>query len=510
MTMLRLRSSAVVLTAAALALCSSLAAPASSARAESSLASCDVFDDPLHQVVKPSNGASLLTPWAGEAAKAARHGFTDDAGPLFLGSVRPGPGLVEVHRLFRAPNQDFLPTSDPAEWDAAARDGYVDQGISFYVSPVEVPCLVPVHRFERSGKHRHALVEQTAALVEDGWVDEGPTFYAKPVTTEPDPPGPTPSPEPTATPSPEPTATPTTEPTTGPVDGSDSTFSFAVIPDTQGEVFSGSRFINRTQWLADNEDELDLEFVLHTGDLVNWDTPDHAQYEMASDGMVPLEEADIPYSIAIGNHDTQATGVGGSARDPRRTRELQRDTSTFNAYFNAERYGGIAGTFEQDKVDNIYSLHEAGGTTWMVLVLELWPRAEVVEWAKDVVAAHPEANVIVSTHHYLQANGSIGQSGEYGEVSPQYLHDNLITQYPNIRMVFSGHVGSAMHRSFTGQAGNEIHAFLTAFHSGTTNPVRLVEVDTDENALKTWVYGPYTDETWSQYSQTITGTDWVG
>ncbi len=282
-----------------------------------------------------------------------------------------------------------------------------------------------------------------------------------------------------------------------------------MIPDTQNEVFGGSRFINRTEWLVDQQDELDLRFVTHTGDLVNWDTPDHAQYEHASKGMVPLEEAGIPYSIAIGNHDTQATGEGGGARDPKRTRELQRDTTTFNEYFTAERYGGVTGAFERGKVDNIYSVHEAGGTRWLVLVLELWPREEVVAWARGVVEANPDANVVVATHEFLNSGLGIAQSAGYGDTSPQYLYDNLISQYPNVKLVLSGHVGQAGSRVDTGKDGNKVHSFLTTFHSQTSNPVRLFEIDTEADTLTTWIYGPYTDQTWGQYSETL-DVDWIG
>ena len=48
----------------------------------------------------------------------------------------------------------------------------------------------------------------------------------------------------------------------------------------------------------------------------------------------------------------------------------------------------------------------AGGYNWMVLTLELWPRNEAVDWAQ-AVAAHPKHNVIVVTHSYLNANGTI-------------------------------------------------------------------------------------------------------
>ncbi|RKR92249.1 calcineurin-like phosphoesterase family protein [Micromonospora pisi] len=287
----------------------------------------------------------------------------------------------------------------------------------------------------------------------------------------------------------------------------DTKFSFAVMPDTQQEVLSSTdtRFRNRTDWLVQNRSALDLRFVASSGDVVNWDTPDHSQYVIARNAMRPIETAGIPYSLAIGNHDTQATGVGGSARDPARTRELVRDTTVFNQYFTVSQYGAVRGQFETGKVDNSYSTFEAGGVQWMVLTLELWPRVEAVNWAKNVVAAHPGHNVIVVTHDFIDGNGNIEQSASYGATSPQYLFDNLVKQYANIRFVFSGHVGVAGNRVDTGVNGNKIYTFLQTFHSNTTNPVRLVEIDTAANSLRTWIYAPYNNQSFTEYDRSFTG-----
>ncbi|SDJ06546.1 carbohydrate-binding domain-containing protein [Nonomuraea jiangxiensis] len=287
----------------------------------------------------------------------------------------------------------------------------------------------------------------------------------------------------------------------------DTTFSFAVMPDTQQEVLNASdtRFGNRTDWLARNKSALDLRFVTHSGDVVNWDTPDHSQYVIAQNAMRALEAAKVPYSLAIGNHDTQATGVGGSARDPARTRELVRDTTVFNRYFTAARFGAVGGQFEQGKVDNSYSTYEAGGLQWLVLTLELWPRAEAVTWAKGVVAAHPRHNVIVVTHDYIDGNGAIEQSASYGATSPQYLFDNLVKQYANVKFVFSGHTGIAANRVDTGVHGNKIYSFMQTFHSNTTNPVRMLEIDTKADSVRTWIYAPYNDQSFTEYDRSFTG-----
>ena len=64
---------------------------------------------------------------------------------------------------------------------------------------------------------------------------------------------------------------------------SDPTFSFAVIPDTQNETYSGEvRMQERVEWLLANRQSLDLRWVLHSGDVHNWDTPDHAQFAAMS------------------------------------------------------------------------------------------------------------------------------------------------------------------------------------------------------------------------------------
>ncbi|MEU8153277.1 carbohydrate-binding domain-containing protein [Micromonospora sp. NPDC048986] len=287
----------------------------------------------------------------------------------------------------------------------------------------------------------------------------------------------------------------------------DPKFSFAVLPDTQQEVLNSSdtRFLNRTNWLVQNRSALDLRFVTSSGDVVNWDTPDHAQYVIARNAMRPIENAAIPYALALGNHDTQATGVGGSARDPARTRELIRDTSVFNQYFTVSQYRAVRGQFEAGKVDNSYSTFTAGGVQWMVLTLELWPRVAALNWARSVVAANPRHNVIVVTHDYIDGNGAIEQSAGYGATSPQYLFDNLVKRYANIRFVFSGHTGIAANRVDTGVNGNKIYSFLQTFHSNSTNPVRLVEVDTAANSLRTWIYAPYTNRSFTEYDRSFTG-----
>ncbi|NLU78307.1 metallophosphoesterase [Micromonospora sp. HNM0581] len=289
----------------------------------------------------------------------------------------------------------------------------------------------------------------------------------------------------------------------------DPRFTFAVVPDTQEEVLSAgdTRLRQRVDWLVAQRTPLDLRFVTHSGDVVNYDTPNHVQYERARAALRPLETAGMPYTLAVGNHDTQAAGPNGELRSP--AGQLLRDTAVFNRYFTTRRFGEVGGQFEAGKVDNAFATYVAGGVRWLVLSLELWPRRAAVAWAQSVVAAHPQHNVVVVTHHYLESDGAIGQSAGYGSTSPQYLFDNLVGRYPNVRFVFSGHTGTAASRVDTGVHGNQIYSFLQAFHSRRTNPVRLVEIDTAADSLRTWIYAPHTDEEFPAHQRTYVGLDLI-
>lgn len=452
-------------------------------------ADCTLLRDPLYSSVRPASETQLVTPWLREADRAAaRYAYTEDQGVIFRAAVNLADGpesLKPVHRLANYQAADFRYSLDPAEIQSAVAAGYVDQGPRFSASDAEAGCLTAVKQHVKDGKHRLAVTaSEQARLVDAGWTYDRVSFYAVPADGLPVGPA---------------------EP-----DDGDKTFSFAVVPDTQQEVLraNDSRFLSRTTWLATQESTLDLRWVTHSGDVVNWDTPDHSQYAVADRAMEPLRQANIPYSLAVGNHDTAAVCPGGAACDPSRTRSLFRDTRTFNSYFSSDEFG-LVGAYEAGKVDNGYVTYSAGGLDWMVLRLEMWPRAGAVAWAKKVVVEHPRHNVIVVTHNYLDGNGRIQQGAQYGDTSPQALYDQFISQHSNIRMVFSGHVGTTAHRVDTGVHGNKIYSFLQTIHSTLTNPVRLVEVDIEGRTMKTWIYSPYTRQSYPEWTRTFSDINWV-
>ncbi|MFT3942534.1 MAG: metallophosphoesterase [Ancrocorticia sp.] len=471
---------------------------------------CGVLSNEIYSSVNPQLQTDLLTPWVAEHEKSqTKFGFTSSPSVIGYGSTRAATGLVPVARLYNAKTSDFVwAVGDKDVADKTSRGFVVQSSANFYAAPSAASCTVPVHRFTKSGNY---AVAETAAertsLAAAGWADEGAIFHLKKSGTTPPPPV-------TQPPAPEPPAS------------NNETFSIAVMPDTQVETnwSNDPRMNNRAQWLVNNKAQLNLAYVMHVGDVVNWGAHEQSQYVVARNSFDILDKANIPYSIAIGNHDAMAVGhdgvagsrkYGGSAyvNNPEckeklgakcNTTLLQRETQVFNKYFSPSSLKNVGGTFEPGKSDNMWTTFKADGANWLVVTLEFHARKEAIAWAGNVVASHPNHNVIVLTHSYLNGDGSINFSNSgYGATTGKYLFDNLIGKYPNVKMAFSGHVGNATVRKDTGVNGNTILSFLNCFHDQKGNPVRMLTIDADSGKVTSKIEVPNGKSSWNSTTYNI-------
>jgi len=281
-------------------------------------------------------------------------------------------------------------------------------------------------------------------------------------------------------------------------------FTLVVLPDTQTSVnYRPQLFKSQVRWIVGHQEKRNIQFVLHVGDLVDW--TDDYQWANADECMAVLDRAQIPYAIAVGNHDTAAVTVGGHAA-PGDVRANLRDTTLFNRYFPPERFRNQAGVMEPGKSDNNYAYFSAGGVDWLVLTLELWARQEVIDWAKTVVAKHPHHNVIVLTHSHLERNGTIKQNnGGYGHTSPQHMWNELLSRYPNILLVLSGHVQDSAWRADEGVHGNKVYQLLQNYQGQDRGGgyMRLLEVDTEARKISARMYSSYYDKTLADHSRFV-------
>ena len=246
-----------------------------------------------------------------------------------------------------------------------------------------------------------------------------------------------------------------------PVEDLPDPFSIVLLPDTQYYTDKQSDDADNTyylqaQWIIDNAAAQAIAFTVHLGDITNHNTID--EWQIATQAHAMLDAAGVPYSVLPGNHDYLDDGDFG------------RGDSLFGDYFGSDRFEGqpwYGGAYSSSNTNN-YTTFERGALKFLVLSLEYAPRKDVLCWADDVIAAHPEHRVIVATHcHQTHGGGYSGNcpDSDYTAAghTPQAVWDELLSRHSNVVMVAAGHVGDAEYRAKTANNGNTVHELLVDY-----------------------------------------------
>lgn len=296
------------------------------------------------------------------------------------------------------------------------------------------------------------------------------------------------------------------------ITGNSQKFVIPVLPDTQCEVnYNPQMFYRQMNWIADKKDSLNIPVVLHVGDVVDFNNIE--QYKRASEGFSILDKAKINYAITLGNHDTEAVGENSGSAAPGNTNLNVRKTTRFNTFFPVKRFKAQKGRFEKNKSDNAFYLFNAGGMKWMVVTLEFCARREPVEWAGQVIGNHPDYNVIVLTHYFLNGKGIVSpDNAGYGDWSPLEIYNKVVKKYPNIRMVLCGHTGTSVYREDEGDEGNHIYEILQDYQGEDNGGgyIRLLEIDPENHTINAKMYSPFSNITKEDYSRfSFSGVDFL-
>jgi hypothetical protein len=260
-------------------------------------------------------------------------------------------------------------------------------------------------------------------------------------------------------------------------------FSIILLPDTQyytDQCADMDIYQNQTEWIVDHESELNIQFVIHLGDITNnavgsmWDIAETAHEELRSAG--------IPFSLIPGNHDydqeTFAECLVGSYHHVH-----MRQTGGYRGAFDAAHWSPpwFEGQYESG-IANTFSTFEHSGLQFLILNLEFAPRKDVLCWASQVLGQHPNHRVIVATHCYQRYDGIhsnctdvprsliCGDTPGYPDDEPAIigadgwnLWDEFIRRHSNIFMVLSGHINDSAHVQRRGLAGNVVHEILSDY-----------------------------------------------
>lgn len=289
-------------------------------------------------------------------------------------------------------------------------------------------------------------------------------------------------------------------------------FTLPVLPDTQIAVNRKPEMLHsQIDWLAKNAAPLKMPIVLHVGDIV--DFHNDKQWTTASEAFKVLDDAKIPYALAVGNHDTAAVGENSGSAAPGNVNLNLRNTEKFNSYFPVTRFPAQKGRYEEGKSDNAYYTFEAGGLNWLVLTLEFCSRQGPVDWANQIIPQFPHHNVIILTHFHLTSKGEINKTNAgYGNLTCQSIFDQMIKKHANVLLVLSGHVDTSAWRTDSGEQGNTIYQILQDYQGedGGGGYIRLLDIDPDAGTIAARMYSPFYDKTKDDKSNfTITGVKFI-
>lgn len=272
-------------------------------------------------------------------------------------------------------------------------------------------------------------------------------------------------------------------------------FTIAVLPDTQHYSREFPEiFMSQTRWIAHQAAALNIQCVIHEGDITDNNTNQEWEHAVAA---IEALDGKVPCCLNVGNHDLPGWG-------------RERDVSQFNRYFPAAKYDRepwFGGVKPGGGLENAWYQFQYGGVEWLVLCLEFGPTDEGVEWANGILAAHPRHRAIVATHCYMYFDDtrvgpgdqwnphSYGVGGNDGEE----LWEKLVSRHDNIVLVLSGHIlGDGLGRMVSpNAAGWPVHQILANYQmleKGGNGWLRLMTIDPAQNTVSVRTYSPYLDQ----------------
>lgn len=281
-------------------------------------------------------------------------------------------------------------------------------------------------------------------------------------------------------------------------DPADYDFAIGYLPDTQ-HLTEGYRqvYADQISWLVANSDARNISYVSHVGDAAqSWMWGSHPEplareeFEAVSELRAHLTTAQIPNGILPGNHDNK----------------WGRDNDLFNEYFGpasrAEEpwFGGSIGA---DDASGSYDLFEAGGADFLALNFG-YPSTlnadEMFTWAAGVIAEHPNHNVLIFAHEFVDRDGEPTNPENERWTSLGYrIQQELIDPFPQVRYAISGHINGTGDSVVEYADGRQVSRMLSNYQNyevdgeQRTGFLRLLQVHIDSGTVAVNTYTPTYD-----------------
>jgi N-acetylneuraminic acid mutarotase len=249
-------------------------------------------------------------------------------------------------------------------------------------------------------------------------------------------------------------------------------FTIIALPDTQ--FYSASHpeiFDSQTQWVVNNAQSMNIVFVTHEGDIVD-DYSSLSQWNNANNSMSKLDVANVSYGVLPGNHDGSPLYL-----------------SNFNEFFNYSRFNGkswYGGAYQNENANN-FELFHGEQDDYLIFHFQYDPSDQVLAWANSTLQNYPNRRVIVTTHSYLNVDGSRTDIGNR-------IWQNFVAPHADqIFLVLCGHNHAETQRTdiINGHTVYQIMADYQDRTNGGNGWLRTLEFHPVEDKIYVRTYSPH-------------------
>ena len=233
-------------------------------------------------------------------------------------------------------------------------------------------------------------------------------------------------------------------------------YSFAVVGDTQKTTrFYPENLPYIYDYIVDNAIGKNIKYSIGLGDITdksgdvskagsfifveNSSEPGGGHYERNNSGTatewdvakhaITLLDGTVEYSLIAGNHD---------------------NGNHFDNYFASHeaytsQFVNHGGMYNSKSVNNTWRTFAVGNVKYLIMNIAYNADSNVFAWANEVLAReeHKDHNVIITTHAYLDCDGTALDSGDINcgtKNSGVYLWENLVSKHANVKIMLAGHV----------------------------------------------------------------------
>jgi len=260
------------------------------------------------------------------------------------------------------------------------------------------------------------------------------------------------------------------------------------------------------EYVIESFDDGVLDYVIMTGDFVQSTVVSgEEEWTIIMDHLLnPMLENNVPFGAVSGNHDIGAlienTNEGSDALDEFLIYDLWYENLGANVFEEFDYYGG---SFENNR--SHYDLITINNHEFLFLYLG-WGSSikgihvseKDINWAKTVLELYPNKTVIIGVHEYMSHSEQRSRTGNF-------VFDELVVKYSNIKFVFSGHINGSSSKldiiddNNDGVGDRRVLQLLTNFQEEEINNlgatfIRRIGLDFTNNRLSFDLYSPVAND----------------